>query len=89
LAQETFRTSRTGHVSQLRHLLGRSDAIVARAPGYVLDVARGVVDVEVAEDLIEHALRCADVAERARRTREALDDRFQGMRDGEQERGRP
>ncbi|SNY60186.1 BTAD domain-containing putative transcriptional regulator [Paractinoplanes atraurantiacus] len=61
------------HVSQLRHLLGGRDAIVARSPGYLLDLPRGAVDAEVAEDLVERALRSADVTERARRTRQALD----------------
>ncbi|MET0418768.1 MAG: BTAD domain-containing putative transcriptional regulator, partial [Actinoplanes sp.] len=61
------------HVSQLRHLLGGRDAIVSRPPGYLLDLPRDTVDAEVAEELVERALRSADVAERARLTRQALD----------------
>lgn len=70
---ETSGNTLQSHVSQLRHLLGGREAIVARPPGYVLDLPRGAVDAEVAEDLVEQALRAADVAERARRTRQALD----------------
>src|SRR4051794_3235832 len=40
------------HVSQLRQVLGRRDAIVARSPGYLLDPDRVDTDVAAAERLI-------------------------------------
>src|SRR5688500_9126661 len=40
------------HVSGLRRILGRRTAIVARPPGYVLDLGRDGTDIQVAERLI-------------------------------------
>src|SRR5262252_1105199 len=37
------------HVSHLRQVLGSRSAIVARPPGYVLDLDGGATDVELAE----------------------------------------
>ena len=52
---ETAATALQGHVSQLRRVLGE-DAIVTRAPGYVLAVGSEAVDV----------VRCRQALERAR-----------------------
>ncbi len=43
------------HMSYLRRVFGRRDVIVARSPGYVLDLARDATDTEVAERLIDLA----------------------------------
>jgi DNA-binding SARP family transcriptional activator len=61
------------HVSHLRGVLGSKAAIVSRPPGYVLDLAAGSVDVEVAESLIDQARRSADHAYRCGQLRAALD----------------
>jgi len=59
------------HVSQLRQVLGRRDAIVARSPGYLLDPDRVDTDVAAAERLIRQGVQVAD-ATHARQLREAL-----------------
>ena len=48
------------HISYLRGILGDRNAIVARPPGYVLNVARGCIDVERADDLRCAARRAVD-----------------------------
>jgi DNA-binding SARP family transcriptional activator/Tfp pilus assembly protein PilF len=53
------------HVSYLRRVLGSKAAILARPPGYVLDLGSDGTDVEVAERLIRHGTRSADRAGRA------------------------
>src|SRR5262249_41447081 len=42
------------HVSYLRRVLGDAMPIVARSPGYALDISPDAVDVSVAEQLIRH-----------------------------------
>jgi DNA-binding SARP family transcriptional activator/DNA-binding CsgD family transcriptional regulator/tetratricopeptide (TPR) repeat protein len=59
------------HVSHLRQVLGSRTAIVARPPGYVLDLGRET-DVEVAEALIEQGAGIDDMTERVRRLQAAL-----------------
>ena len=61
------------HVSYLRRMLQSRTAIVARPPGYLLDLGAGSTDVEVAEELIRQGTRSADLAHRTRQMRAALD----------------
>jgi len=60
------------HVSYLRRLLGRKDAIVARPPGYVLDLGSDGTDAQLAERLVREAERVTDLTERSRRLSTAL-----------------
>jgi DNA-binding SARP family transcriptional activator len=60
------------HVSHLRQVLGSRTAIVARPPGYVLDLDRAATDVELAEDHIDAGTRAADLATAAAHLRDAL-----------------
>ncbi|WP_203843384.1 BTAD domain-containing putative transcriptional regulator [Winogradskya humida] len=59
-------------VSHLRGVLGGRDSIVARAPGYVLDLDADGTDVDVAERLVERASLDTDHTGRAALLREAL-----------------
>src|SRR3954469_26028632 len=52
------------HISYLRGVLGRRDAIRSRPPGYLLDAGEDGTDVAVAEALIRQGERAADPAER-------------------------
>jgi DNA-binding SARP family transcriptional activator/DNA-binding CsgD family transcriptional regulator/tetratricopeptide (TPR) repeat protein len=54
------------HISYLRALLDSRRAVVARPPGYLLDLPAGSVDVELAEQLLDRADRADGPAERAR-----------------------
>jgi DNA-binding SARP family transcriptional activator/tetratricopeptide (TPR) repeat protein len=60
------------HVSGLRTLLGTKAAIVARPPGYVLDLGPDGVDVGVAGRLVRQGEQAADPADAARYLHEAL-----------------
>src|SRR5262245_45614442 len=60
------------HVSYLRGLLGSKTAIIARPPGYRLDLGDEGTDVQVAERLIQRAEQSTDHLERAGQLREAL-----------------
>lgn len=60
------------HVSHLRHVLGSKSAILARPPGYVLDLGADATDVEFAERLIRQGTEAADPVQRARFLRAAL-----------------
>src|SRR5215217_2171128 len=60
------------HISYLRGVLGDRAAIVARAPGYVLDVGPFAVDVLLAERLIRKGTRAADPIEGVRHLQAAL-----------------
>ncbi|MFF1613814.1 BTAD domain-containing putative transcriptional regulator [Amycolatopsis sp. NPDC058278] len=60
------------HVSSLRRVLGDRNAIVARSPGYLLDLGPGTTDVTEARQLVERGERCADPAESAATLRAAL-----------------
>jgi len=53
---ETAATALQGHVSQLRRVLGE-DAIVTRAPGYLLDVPPEAIDALRVERALEQARR--------------------------------
>jgi DNA-binding SARP family transcriptional activator/DNA-binding beta-propeller fold protein YncE len=67
---ETAKTALQVHVSQLRKVIGR-DAIVTRAPGYMISVEEGGLDLERFERLVE-AARGEEPAAAAARLREAL-----------------
>jgi DNA-binding SARP family transcriptional activator/DNA-binding CsgD family transcriptional regulator len=60
------------HVSYLRRVLGDGAVILARPPGYVLELGPESTDVEVAEDRVERATRIADPVQRARDLEAAL-----------------
>ena len=60
------------HVSHLRGVLGCKAAILARPPGYVLDVGDDATDVRVAQRLLRQGTQSADPARGARDLREAL-----------------
>ncbi|MFI9550974.1 BTAD domain-containing putative transcriptional regulator [Nonomuraea endophytica] len=61
------------HVSYLRRELGTPGAIVARTPGYVLQLGTEPTDVRQAESLIERGMSATDPGERMRRLKAALD----------------
>ena len=60
------------HVWYLRTVLGSKAAIVARPPGYVLDLGDDATDVRLAERLLRQGRRAADPVHGARELREAL-----------------
>ena len=60
------------NVSYLRRVLGDPAAIVARAPGYLLDLGPDGTDAAVAERLIRSAQQCGDPAQRVELLRSAL-----------------
>ena len=60
------------HVSYLRTVLGSKAAIVARPPGYVLDLGDDATDVRLAERLLRQGRQAADPVHGARELREAL-----------------
>jgi DNA-binding SARP family transcriptional activator/tetratricopeptide (TPR) repeat protein len=60
------------HVSYLRGVLGSRAGIVARQPGYVVDLGDDGTDVRVAERLLRHGARSADPVRGARLLRDAL-----------------
>jgi DNA-binding SARP family transcriptional activator len=67
---ETASTALQVHVSQLRKSLGR-DVIVTRAPGYMIRVEAGELDLDRFEQLVEEA-RGKDAAPAAAMLRDAL-----------------
>jgi len=60
------------HVSHLRHVLGSKAAILARPPGYVLELGGESTDVQLAERLLRRGSQSADPAEAVRQLRTAL-----------------
>jgi len=60
------------NVSYLRRVLGDPAAIVARAPGYLLDLGPDGTDAAVAERLIQSAQQCGDLPQRVELLRSAL-----------------
>jgi len=60
------------HVSYLRGVLGAKTAILARAPGYVLQLPSDGTDVQVAERLLEQGTKSADPAGAVRQLQSAL-----------------
>ncbi len=63
-APATAATTLQSHVSRLRRVLGGGAAVLARPPGYVLEVAPGDTDVQAAERLLRQAVRSADPGQR-------------------------
>ena len=60
------------HVSYVRTLLGGQGAILARSPGYVLELGDDGTDVRLAERLLRQGRQAADPVQGARDLREAL-----------------
>ena len=60
------------HVSYVRNLLGGRAAILARPPGYVLELGDDGTDVRLAERLLRQGRQAADPVQGARDLREAL-----------------
>ena len=60
------------HMSYLRTVFGDKCAILARAPGYLLDLSGDGTDVQEAERLLTEGMRSAEPAETARHLRQAL-----------------
>jgi DNA-binding SARP family transcriptional activator/tetratricopeptide (TPR) repeat protein len=61
------------HVSHLRAVLGSKAAIIARPPGYLLDLGEDGTDVQLAERLLRQGTRSADPRQGVQELREALD----------------
>jgi DNA-binding SARP family transcriptional activator/tetratricopeptide (TPR) repeat protein len=61
------------HVSHLRRMLGRRDALIARPPGYLLDLGEPATDVQAAENLIQQGTEAADPGQRERLLRAAIE----------------
>jgi DNA-binding SARP family transcriptional activator/DNA-binding CsgD family transcriptional regulator len=72
LAPATAANTLQKHVSYLRRALGSRAAILARAPGYVLNIGSEATDVQVAERLIREAGQSTSPAHRASCLRSAL-----------------
>jgi DNA-binding SARP family transcriptional activator/Flp pilus assembly protein TadD len=60
------------HMSYLRGVLGGRTAIVARGPGYVLDLGADATDLQVAERLIRAGRQSTEPGQRASHLRAAL-----------------
>ncbi|GAB2932894.1 BTAD domain-containing putative transcriptional regulator [Micromonospora polyrhachis] len=60
-APATASNTLQSHVSYLRRVIGTRSAIVARPPGYLLDIPPDATDVEVAERLIRVGTQLLDV----------------------------
>jgi DNA-binding SARP family transcriptional activator len=60
------------NVSHLRNVLGSKAVILARPPGYVLDLGDDGTDVQLAERLLRQGTQSADPVQSARDLREAL-----------------
>jgi DNA-binding SARP family transcriptional activator/tetratricopeptide (TPR) repeat protein len=71
-APQTAQNTLQSHVSYLRTVLGSRSAILARPPGYVLDLGGDGTDVHVAERLLRQGTMSADPVQGARHLRDAL-----------------
>ncbi|SDZ50880.1 DNA-binding transcriptional activator of the SARP family [Asanoa ishikariensis] len=60
------------HMSYLRHVFGARDTIVARSPGYVLELGSEATDAAVAERLVRQAQQSEDWIANTARLRAAL-----------------
>jgi tetratricopeptide (TPR) repeat protein len=60
------------HISYLRGVLGSRDAILARSPGYLLNLGGDGTDARAAERLLRQGKQAADPAQGARDLQEAL-----------------
>ncbi len=70
-AAPAARNTLQSHVSYLRTVLGKA-AIVARPPGYLLDLGEDGTDVQLAERLLRQGAQSADPGRAAADLREAL-----------------
>ena len=71
-APPTVVNSLQTHISYLRGVLGSRDAILARPPGYLLNLGGDGTDAQVAERLLRRGRQAADPVEGARDLRAAL-----------------
>src|SRR5215472_12219240 len=71
-APPTAMNSLQSHVSYLRGVLGVKTAILARPPGYVLQLPGDGTDVQVAERLLERGRQSADPVGAVRHLQDAL-----------------
>ena len=71
-APSTALNTLQSHVSHLRTVLGSKEAILAKPPGYVLDLVGEGTDVRLAEGLLSQASLLADPVHAAAPLREAL-----------------
>jgi DNA-binding SARP family transcriptional activator len=71
-APATVVSSLQSHLSYLRGVLGSRDAILARPPGYLLNLGGDGTDVQAAERLLRQGRQAADPAQGARDLRAAL-----------------
>ena len=71
-APPTAANSLQNHMSYLRGVLGAKTAILARPPGYVLQLPSDGTDVQVAERLLEQGTQSADPVGAVRYLRDAL-----------------
>jgi DNA-binding SARP family transcriptional activator len=60
------------NVSFLRNMLGSKAAIIARGPGYILDLGDDLTDVQLAEQLLRRGTQSADPARGAEHLQAAL-----------------
>ena len=72
-APQTAVNTLQSHVSHLRGVLGSKAAIVARPPGYLLDLGDGGTDVQVAERLLAQGSGSADPVRGVAQLRAALE----------------
>ncbi|WP_433382160.1 BTAD domain-containing putative transcriptional regulator [Actinoplanes sp. CA-142083] len=72
-APPTAANTLQSHVSYLRRVLGERGAILARPPGYLLDLGNEPTDVAAAERLIDQAAECAEPGRRASLLRAAIE----------------
>jgi DNA-binding SARP family transcriptional activator len=71
-APQTAVNTLQSHVSSLRNILGDKGAILARPPGYVLDLGVDGTDVQAAERLLRHGEQSSSPAEAVRHLNDAL-----------------
>jgi DNA-binding SARP family transcriptional activator/Tfp pilus assembly protein PilF len=71
-APATAANTLQSHVSFLRRVLGSRTAVVARGPGYLLDIGTEATDLLVAERLIRDARQATDPSRSAEQLRAAL-----------------
>jgi DNA-binding SARP family transcriptional activator/tetratricopeptide (TPR) repeat protein len=72
-APSTAGNTLQSHISHLRNVLGSKAAILARPPGYVLDLDDDGTDVQVAERLLRQGSQSADPLRGARHLQAALE----------------
>ncbi|WP_081902626.1 AfsR/SARP family transcriptional regulator [Lentzea aerocolonigenes] len=71
-APATAANTLQSHVSQVRRVLGSRRAIVARSPGYVLDLGAESTDLQVAQRLVRQSKQAGNPSQSIALLREAL-----------------